>query len=332
MLNRISIDSNTYNAILDMYPKYVEYVENLHDYLARGYSDKRKILVEDSTKTLIIQGYRIPNITMINDWMQIVCTCDESLDSPQEVKIVPYANQANSLIEKKILSKYYTKDEIVQCLNDHSLKVRRKPLHILLPTTYHDGHVHKFNNCVYYDTNGAHTDALCEIFPKAKRELIRLHHNAKKDYINIYVGDLCNRGFRGTFDWIVERTRSFIEDVYNRVGGGLIIYANTDGIIIYNPKNKLATSTKIGDIKSESLDGIVYAYYCESDDETTAYTIYQYQHPTKGKQLKGNARLSIRSKLDLPSGKVVFGKLKRENHRETMTNIRVKEVTVDEEP
>lgn len=332
MLNRITVDSNTYNAILDMYPKYIEYVEDLNMYFIKGYSEKRIIKVDSATKTLIIQGYRIPNVSMDNDWMQVVCACDESLDSPEEVRILPYANQANSLIEKKILKKYYTKDEIVQCLNEHSLKVRRKPLHIMLPTIYHDDKVHKFNNCVYYDTNGAHTDALCEIFPKARKDLIRLHHHAKKDYLNIYVGDLCNRGFRGTFDWIVERTRAFIENVYDRVGGGLIIYANTDGMIIHNPKNRLPTSSNIGDIKSESVDGVVYAYYCESDDETTAYTIYQYQHPTKGKQLKGNARLSIRSKLDLPHGKVILGKIKKENHREFMTNIRAKEVSVDEEP
>lgn len=107
---------------------------------------------------------------------------------------------------------------------------------------------------------------------------------------------------------------------------------NTDGVILWHPDKQLPTSTKIGDIKSELLDGVVYAYYCPRDNKTTSYTLYQYVHPTKGIQKKGNARLTLRKDMDLSQGLVVKCKIVRDDkNKEKIENLRIERVPVDEE-
>ena len=330
MLNRIKIDSDTYNDVLTNFPKYIER-DDISQYFAKGYPDKRIIKLDKVHSAFIIQAYRLKNRPgNIKDWQQVVCVLDDSLDGNNDIRTLPYANQANSVI-KKILRKHYKDTEIESILTAHSVNERRKPLHMLMPMDCHDGRIHKFTDCAYYDINGAHTDALCEMFPLARDELVALHHNGGKDYINIFVGDLCNNNHRGTFDWIVERTRKQIEDIYKEAGG-IIIYANTDGIILWHPNKTLKTSDEIGQIKSESKDGIIYAYYCGRDNETTPYTIYQYEHPKKGRQLKGNARLQVRKGMDLSKGLINKGKLiKNELGVETIENLRTEEIEIYEE-
>ena len=329
MLRKLKIDAKTYNSIFEKYPKYIEYVEDLKNYFLRGYKDKNKIKVDSATRTLIIQGYRLNTeecevIAPENDWQQVVCVLDDSLDGIQEADKVPWASVANKKIYT-MLGKYYSSEEIENLLNSHSCEWD-KQLHQLLPTVYHDGKIHKFTNCVYYDINKAHTDALCEIFPLAKTAILRL----EKSYINIFVGDLVNHGHRGCFNWIVRRTRTKLEDVMNKVGG-CAIYINTDGAIIYRPECVLPTSKEIGDIKSESVDGIVYAYVCPKDKDTTPYTLYQYTHPEKGKQMKGNSRLAIRESMDLSKGIVNKGKVTRIDAREIIENFRTEKVEIYEE-
>ena len=331
MLNRIKIDSETFNEILESYPKYIEYVDDLSKYFAKGYTNKRIIRVDTQTRTLIIQAYRLrlEQLPSDKDWQQLICVLDDSLDTKNEIRVLPFAKTANAKINK-VLSKYYSKKEIERLLSEHSSKKRRKPLHMLVPMAFHDGKIHKFNKCVYYDINGAHTDALCEIFPKASKDLIELHHSGFKDYINIYVGDLCNREHRETFDWIVERTRERLESVI-KACGGLILYANTDGVILYKPHTKLKTSSEIGQLKAESIDGVIYTFVCDKDAITTPYTIYQYKHPSKGNQLKGNARLSLRRDMDLSKGIVNKALLIKENNLDVLTNFRTEEIEIYEE-
>ena len=225
-----------------------------------------------------------------------------------------------------ILRKYYSDEELGELFLEHSLEKNESPLHKLLPYDCLDGHVHKFTNCVYYDINRAHADALCEIFPKARKQILALD----KLYINIFVGDLCNQGHRPTFNWIVKRTRELLLDVIDKANG-LCIYINTDGVIIHNPTTLLETSDEIGGIKSESVDGVVYGYHCKRSDDATQYTLYQYVHPTKGVQKKGNARLSIRKNIDLSQGLIAKGKIVQEGNEEVIKNFRIERVPIDEE-
>ena len=339
MLERIKVDSLTYNKILENYSEYIEYVENLSDYFT-GYKDKHIIRTDARSRALIIQGYRLQCINdkltgCVDDWNQVVCLKDESLDSEQ-FKNIPWATQANKKIND-VLKKYYTEQEVDDLLKAHSVGNRRKPIHILAPDFCFDNKIHKFTNCTYYDINGAHTDALCEIFPKAADRLQKLHHVGYKDYINIFVGDLCNRGYRATYDWIVERTRTKLETIIGSItnnlsnGCGIVLYANTDGAIVWNASKTLKTSDLIGDIKSESIDGVVYVYVCQKDAQTSPYTIYQYEHPTKGIQLKGNARLALRDGMDLSKGIVNKAKIVKKDNRETFEHFRTEEIKIDEE-
>lgn len=329
MLKRLRIDEKTYNSIFEKYPKYIEYVEDLKPYLLKGYKDKKIIKVDSITRTLIIQGYRINTreysiIPPEHDWQQVVCVLDNSLDNVQEIEITPWSTVVNKKIYK-MLNKYYSLKEIDELFKSHSCDWS-KPLHQLLPMVYHDGKIHKFTNCVYYDINKAHTDALCEIFPKAKKDILRLD----KQWVNIFVGDLVNHKHRDSYNWIVRRTRNKIEEIINTVNG-CCIYINTDGAIIYRPKHLLPTSKEIGDIKSESIDGVVYAYVCPKDKDTTSYTLYQYTHPEEGKQMKGNSRLTLRENMDLSKGIVNKGKITKIDAREIIENFRTEIVEIYEE-
>ena len=334
MLNRIRVDSDTYNDVLTRYKKYVER-DDISKYFTRGYSNKPIIKLDKENNAFIVQGYRLGKALdslSLEGWQQLVCVLDDSLDGVEEVNTLPYANQANSVI-KKLLKKYYKDAEIESILTAHSVSEedKEKIIHSLLPEEFHDGKIHKFTNCAYYDINGAHTDALCEMFPLAKNDLVALHHNGGKDYINIFVGDLCNNNHRETFNWIVKRTRKKLEDIRKKAGGKTI-YANTDGIILWHSREILETNDEIGQIKSESKDGIVYAYCCEGDAKTTRYTIYQYEHPKKGKKLKGNSRLIIRKGMDLSKGIVNKGKIRKDDLGiEYIENFRTEEIEIYEE-
>lgn len=329
MLNRIKIDSETFYSILDRFPKYIDYEDDISKYFARGYPNKKRIKVDKQSRTLIVQAYRLNSEQILGekDWQLLICKIDESLDSPEQIRVVPWANQVNKKIKEILLSKY-SQDEVNNIFNNHSLENGKKQLHMLVPSAYReDGKIHRFEGCVYYDINKAYTEALLEMFPKCKNQLIKL----SKDWLNIYIGDLVNNGYRTTYNWIVDRIRNKIEDIINKTGG-ITIYANTDGVIIYHPKNHLPTSKEIGDIKSQSSDGVVYTYFCKSDANTTPYTIYQYNDPEKGKQLKGNARLKLRKYMDLSKGIVVKAKLwKDKYHFEHFKNVRVEEIEIENE-
>lgn len=290
-------------------------------------------MVEKENSTLICQGNIINYVTgkelISPSWMQVVCMVDNSLEET-EINLVPYAYQANAKIDG-IISKKYSPEEIDEIYNKHSLEDGKKIKHQLLPERYLDNKVHKFTDCVYYDINGAHTDALCTLFPKCKREFMKLHHSGQKAYINIYVGDLCNRGRRGVFNWIVDRTRTYLDKII-AISDGEILYANTDGVIIHHPANYLETSDEVGAFKSEIVDDTIYAYYCPSDDKSTAYTIYQYNNPKKGVVLKGNARLMVRQGMDLSKGIINKAKLvKDENNTWQAKDLRTEELDVYEE-
>lgn len=330
MLSRYKIDSETFWSLLKSYSKFVEKC-SLSGYLAKGYPDKRTIKYDPDSHAMIIQAYRVKGLDLDEDWRQVVLYLDDSLNGIQEVSApFPWANQANKRVED-ILLRHYTDKEINDLLRKHSLKERDMPIHYLLPEPFKDGCVHRFENCVYYDINGAHTDALIEIFPEARKELESLHHTkGGKNFINVFVGDLCNRGFRGTFDWIIQRTREKLTFIREQTGG-MMLYANTDGIIVWNPSKRLKTSDKVGDIKAESADGVIYAYNCPKDDDSTSYTLYQYVSPKDGITIKGNARLAARQGIDLSKGIVRKYLLTRADGFDELIDLRTEKVDVIDE-
>lgn len=309
MLNRVQVDMKTFTELLDAFPSFVD-KEDISMYLAAGYKNKNRIKYDPRTNTLICQAYRLNYVAgrtvTADDWMQIICVPNNNLDSSEEIKPIMWATKANKII-RNILTKYYTEAQIEECLNNHSIDDREKPMHELLPSAYCDGKIHEFHDCVYYDINGAHRDALREIFPLAAKEF----ETVLKDAANFYVGDLCNHGHRGTFDWIVQRTRNMILNIIDEANG-LILYVNTDGAIIWHPEKELNTSNALGMFKSEMSDNIVYAVNCRGDG-ITPYTVYQYSNRRGKKTIKGNCRNDFRKNMDLSKGLIVNYKSYKED-------------------
>lgn len=318
MLNRIKIDTVTYDKIIKTFPEFVVYT-SASKYIATGYSQKSVIVVDIEEHSLICKGSFLNYVIgekKLTSWKQMFCVTDNSLEV-NEVEPLPFASQANSKIDR-IIKKSYTEEEIEEIYDEHSIEDGKKIKHLLLPERFLDDKIHKFTDCVYYDINGAHTDALCELFPKCKKEFMKLHKNGGKIYINIFVGDLCNRGRRGVYNWIVARTREYLDDIID-ISDGEVIYANTDGVIIHHPINYLETSSEVGAFKSEIVDDVIYAYYCPSDKNTTSYTIYEYNNPKKGVVLKGNSLTLLRKGMSLSKGIVNKAKI----HTDKDTGLKV---------
>lgn len=328
MLKRINVDLKTYNNIIDKYNPFVVYCD-IKQYQLDGFSNKHMIAVDKNTSVLVCRASMVNEAygkeVISDDWRQVVCRVDDSIEEIKDEHI-PYGKQAYKKVIVSLM-KYYTDDEIRNILSSHSLEQGKKALHKLLPEEYLDGHIYKFKDCVYYDINGAHKDALIEMFPKAKRTILRLD----KNYVNFAVGELCNEGYRGTYNWIVNRTREYINEIIRKADGE-IIYANTDGVIIHHPANYLATSKEIGAFKSEIIGDTIYAYYCNADENSTRYTIYQYIDKNGKTVLKGNARYFLREGMDLSKGIVNKGKLyKDENNQWRVKDLRKEEIDVYEE-
>lgn len=301
--------------------------------------DKKKALYDKVTKTLLCRALDLQYILNSvdgNNWkdiaLQIDASASEVLDTT-DIYIRPYARQANAYITK-ILSDYYTEQEIDDCLKAHAvqeLTVDTKMIHQNMPWYYDTDKVYHFDNVVYYDINNAHLDALTEIFPKAKTKLtaIRTRINKLKlagkanearylkDIVNFYVGDLCNRGYRTTNNWIVARTRSKVDKLIDYVKG-TVLYANTDGVIINNPENKITTSNKLGEFKSEITDGQLWYYL---NTKQTRWQLYQY-HSNKGTEKKGTAPLLVRDRIDLENNKIVLFDLDCSNNLRKPINIK----------
>ena len=303
MLRRIKIDSIAYNELLDRYPKYVEKCDDLNPYYLKGYKDKN--IIKATEDEMIIQGYRLneryPN-DIVPSWMQVVCVCEDSLEY-RSTRGVIWSSQANKAVNK-IIAKYYSKEERDDLYAKHSRSNKPQYLTINLPDVFEKNKIHKFTSCKYYDINKAHTDALCEIFPKCRGELVKLVKEDKL-YINMFVGDLCNSGHRDTYNWICQRTYNKISS-YIEECKGLLLYAKTDGFIVWCPNKELETSDEIGQLKQISKDGVVYAY--RHHEKNFKYTIYQYDDIKEGITKKGTAKLNIRSNIDLSKGQIVNSK------------------------
>lgn len=213
-----------------------------------------------------------------------------------------------------IIKKYYTDDEIKRIFWSHSAEEdeekKQYQYHILRGR---DGSykIHKYDNCYKYDINGAHTDAIIALFPKAKDELLELYKQRKqnpkiKKYFNYFVGYLCCMGYRKTYNWIVQRTTDKLFEAIDYLDGQ-VIYANTDGVCVQNPSKLIEHSTELGKFKLE-YEGTVYAIKTPETGDYTPYTLTQF-----GDELKGvGVPMGVRSKIDLSRNKYVLYKLEYE--------------------
>ena len=313
-IERYNIRDDIFTTILERLKPIVKKVDDILPFCNKGaFKYNKEVVIYNGDDKLICRKsylcYYMNTETLAGDYYKMVL-CEKTETTTSELcASKPYATTAVKYM-KKILLKYYTEEEYIQCLDSHRVDTHIVPIHIKPPYYYDYNKIYKITDCVYYDINNAHLDALTEIFPKAADELIglrkqinRLKANKKyveaqriKDIINIYVGELGNNKhprFKPTNEWIVNRTKNKLQNLINKVGG-FVIYANTDGVIIKNPNNKINTSNKLGDFKDELEEGIVYLLQHKGK---TSYTVYQYDEKIKGSVLN-----SVRDNINLSKG------------------------------
>lgn len=197
-----------------------------------------------------------------------------------------------------------------------------------------DGIVAKiFTNCYEFDINAAYFSALMEIFPKAKDNFnywyINRHKNNNfyKKVVNYFVGNLTINDKKVEFasenrlkmlhdetrNWIVNYVNSKLKQAIRDCQGSLV-YANTDGFIISNPKNIISYSKNIGDFGLEAK-GMVYTIKVDKTENRSQYTAFQFEdNLNKRSYIKGTLPVVLRDKLNIPMGKYPTYKIVKQKY------------------
>lgn len=289
--------------------------KDLHKYLYNpSLMNKNYLYYNRETNKFIVQKafiYQVAGINNYDDaWAMLYCRLCGNMTEP--IRYIVYNTQATRYMKAIILNSY-TEEEYEECLDKCTVDEHIIPIHRNPPIHFNLNTIYKLDNCVYYDMNNAHLYALTLIFPKAAQDLIHLRERINKlkankeyteaqklkDIVNIYVGELGSNKrprFKKTNEWIVNLTKNLLQSLINKVGGS-IIYANTDGVIIYNPEHKIETSNRLGEFKDELTDKTVYLLMHKGK---TNYTLYQYEN--NGINLKGTALTAVRNQIDLSKG------------------------------
>ena len=326
-LKRVDTSEEIFDEILRTMASRVVRVPSINPYSTgypRGMS--KKLIVYDGGDYLIMQEYlmlhfaSIPAGKEVTDWKQIKVRRTRNVDAWQDSIDGPRATRYMT----ELLLKHYSKDELAECYRAHEAAYDAKLIQIHANITLPNGTIEGYSNCFKYDINGAHQDALMEIFPKAADDIQRLYDGRKekpiyKSYVNYFVGDMCRHGHRATYNWIVQRTTRKLREAINSVGG-LLIYANTDGFIVFEPARELPTSKALGAFKLE-YRGRVYMY-----KGANHLAIEMSDHPDKDKRITGSVRLAVRDHIDLAHGKVV----KYDNVRTTLHNVAGEAITFND--
>lgn len=301
VLCKFDINESLFDTIINSMGDYVIKVDNIENYF-KGCHDKLNIYYDGNSCAVLqecLLRYFANDNEPVSDWKQCI------------IRKTP--NQTNLIVKgvdgsrawtymSAMLKKYYTSKEFDERLKMFQSDYDANKIQIHYQYMEDDTlNIVKFDDCVKYDINGAHNDALIEIFPKAKELLMMLYNRRKeipiyKAYVNYFVGMLCRKGYRKTYNWIVQRTTAKLSSAIDFVGGELL-YANTDGFMVSKPQNKLSTSMNLGDFKLE-YEGTSYIY---SGDN---YWCYQITKNGK-KDITGNILYSVRDLIDLEKNTVV---------------------------
>lgn len=311
------VSRDLFDKILTDLQAYIEKVDDIHEYFF-GYKycpnpkkPKWHIVYgeRNNVRQMIIleRVYAQYDKSIIStEWKQVRLECANNENVPQNSKNKDINPIYCWNYVMKIIKKHYNEEEINSCFNAHIAQyndeLRQVHYNYKARVTRL---IYELKDCYYYDINGAHCDALTEIFPKCREDFNKLYLRRKtkgnewiKSLFNYFVGNLCNKGHRDTYNWIVQRTTKLLFEAINKCKGELI-YANTDGFIVKCPQNLINYSKELGDFKLE-YQGTVYVY---SDIN---YILYQ-----MGDDMKGTCRNVVRDRIDLREGKVVHYSIKR---------------------
>lgn len=308
-----------FDGILSQYSDRVVKVDDLTQY-KKGTPFNATIYYDGMSEMVLRENILLNN--KAPDWYQCVALLDVNLEDKQYKQAIT-GGMAWKLFREKIM-KHYTAEEFDTCCYDHNVeydaKLNQMHFSYFLPRNAPQRNcILRFGNCYVYDINSAYASILLDIFPKAKGTILKLYNERKtkpinKDIINYAVGMMCRKGYRGTYNYIVQRIRQQMNEAVKKTSGRLV-YANTDGFVVASPKHLLSTSKNIGEFKLEYV-GPAYVY--EGDN----YWIMQL-----GRELKGSALWMVRDKINLPQGKTV--RYKRVQHGYICSAERVEEIEVD---
>lgn len=245
-----------------------------------------------------LRSCNLPTIKNIEGWktIRVVKKNAEALITSDSFEISIDGGYAFNLLRKLILN-HYTKEEFEKCLNSHIAEYNQANAQFHYIYGGKIDNIYTFENTYKYDINSAHAAALIEIFPKAKDVIVKLYeerkiHPENKKILNYFVGYLCKVNHRKTYNWVVQRTTKILTDAIKLVGGKLL-YANTDGFLVQNPKNLINASKTIGEFKLE-YEGTSYFI------QTRRYWAYQC-----GNDITGNCPVSARNRMDLSVGNYI---------------------------
>lgn len=290
------VRDDIFDSILKDHSYNVKIVDSIEPYSC-GYNNKQDIYYDGKEYLICLEyivNYYCDCIDDCTEWKQ--CKIRRTENTDELIKKTIDGSRAYSLL-MNLLHRYYTDTEIEECLKSHEAEYsgEYKQYHYMYKPK--KGIIERLDNCFYYDINGAHNDALIEIFPKAKHALTNLYisRHDNPDYkaiVNYGIGMFCRKGHRKTYNWIVQRTTKNLYKAMD-ITEGEMIYANTDGYVISSPKYQLEASKELGEFKIE-YEGAVYIYQDKN------YWLMQ-----MGKIMKGSCLTSVRKDIDLSKGDVV---------------------------
>ena len=344
-LRRYNVNTIVWDKIQEIYSSELIYDDNIYDKFY-GYKDRHHIYFND--EYMIIQEFRlnyickeIYNKNLIDKpttWKQIVIRLDDTVQQP--ARQICGSNAYNRIMEE--LHKDYTDDEIKDILNSHVAEYDEslKQFHNSYSTPDKNV-IYKFKEVYKYDIHKAHASVIMQLFPKSKHRILAILNKAEKakklcnydearlfkDYINLFVGMLCRKGYRLTYNYIVQTITKKLLTTY-KISEGQLIYSNTDSFAVVNPTTVLKDSEEFCEF------GLEYhgpAYVCRGDN----YIIYKF-----GDDIKGSCRKKVRDQFDFENGIIAHytenryligtDQYGRKHYRTEITNICTEKVNVVE--
>lgn len=306
-----TISEKTYSKILTEYG-FLEKVDDMSKFKC-GYKDSYVIRYDD-TQIIIRSGLLYELLGVDYDpefaWKQVLLVMRREQSDDLAESISP--GQARRIMNG-IIAKHYTEEEKEAIYGSHE-REDSTILHYNLPGL-EIGRVLKLEDCWYYDINGAYASVLSSMFPECGKEFRHMFehrhdcNNKYKNVFNFFVGCLTQNEkkrkaavqdgrkvrkiYPKTRHWIVNQITEKMNAFEAYLGADLVVYENTDGLIVHKPKNKPAGSKKMFEFKLE-YSGDVYIYRGKN------YLAMQY-----GDEIKGSLPLELRDRVDLRRGKVV---------------------------
>lgn len=336
-LPQYKISRRLYDLIINSFR--TELVNDINPY-RNGYKDKALCIVVPQ-HYIICEGGSLNYLLnyqfesdIFTDWKQYVLVLDEDQEQDVAGDFTPHI--CKKIITDKLNKCGLSNEDIDKRLHEYEADYCEAlaQQHYLFAEP---GIIQRFDNCIYYDINKAHSDAIGEIFPEIKGWLEEIAMLAKidkrwKSVPNYYVGMLAYKTksmrqkqeqgqYEKTYNWIVQRTTKILTKRLDEVSdiNSNVVYTNTDGIVIQNPTKIIPGSNRFGDFKVETDETTFYTYAGDN------YSIVQY-----GDTIKGNLPMDLRKFVDLREGKVIsFDRKLNENGIFEYTNIQTKYIKTE---